>query len=451
MGVTFVHKSDLSKPCANPKVALVLAGGAVSGGAFKLGGLVALNSYLKNTKVTNFQIYTGVSAGSMIAAPIAAGIQPGEILKGLFGLSEVLTPLTELDFYYPNVREVLSQGFRFARDALRIMPDAAQGCARLFLARRTELAPLFRAFVEQPSRRAAERLLTPFVQEVLQSPRAMVLSTSYWPSGLFSNARLERYIRKNLERNRVPNNFRLLKRARNKDLYVISTDLNRARTVVFGHDEDNSLAISEAVRASTALPIMYGPARLGGNEYVDAAVLKTAHVTLAVEKGADLIIAYNPFRPLVVPQGAVEPRVEGLGQLGIFTVINQAARMMLHARLQESLDRIRDESSFKGDIVLFEPVETDRSFFATNPVAFWKLASSAEHGFVSVKESIERHHDKLRPILHRYGIEAELAGLRRDFDDIRTRSAHEDEVGMVERMGTRQVPRRLRHLRAVSS
>ena len=30
---------------------------------------------------------------------------------------------------------------------------------------------------------------------------------------------------------------------------------------------------------------MFGPARMAGNEYVDAGVLKTAHVTLAVEKG----------------------------------------------------------------------------------------------------------------------------------------------------------------------
>jgi len=450
MGVTFVHKSDLSKPCPNPRVALVLAGGAVSGGAFKLGGLVALDSYLKNTKVTGFQVYTGISAGSMIAAPIAAGIQPGEVLKGIFGLSDVLTPFTELDFYYPNLREYMSQALRFGRDALRIMPDAAEGMLRLFTDRRQELSPLFRQFVDRPGRQTAERLLSPFFRELLKSPRSVVLSTSYWPSGIFSNARIERYIRRNLERNRVPNDFRLLKRLRDKDLYVVATDLNQAETVVFGHDEDTRLTISEAVRASTALPILFSPARIAGHEYVDAAVLKTAHVSLAVEKGADLIIAYNPFRPLVIPQGMAEARVDGLGRLGIFSVINQAFRMMLHTRLQESLERIRQDPAFKGDIILFEPVETDQTFFSTNPIAFWKLASSAEHGFESLKDTIERHHDKLRPILYRYGIEVELAGLRRDFDDIQRRAAAEDEVGMVERMGSKQIPRRHRHLRAVS-
>lgn len=449
MGITFVHKSDLSVMQPNPRISLVLAGGAISGAAFKIGGLVALNSYLKNTKVTNFDMYTGISAGSMIAAPIAAGIPPGEVLKGLFGLSNVVTTFTELDFYYPNVGEFLTQGARFTRDALRIMPDIGEGFLRLFFNRHAELAPLFRQFVDKPSRASAEMLLSPFMRNLTKSPRSVVLSTNYWPGGFFSNVRIERYIRRNLERNRIPNNFKLLRRLRNKELYIMATDLNQAKTAVFGHDEDNSLTVSEAVQASTPVPVMFRPARISGREFIDGGVLKTAHVSLSIEKGADLIIAYNPFRPLVVNQGAIDPRVPGLGQLGVFTVINQAFRMMLHSRLMERLDRIRNDPSFKGDIILFEPQSRDQTFWSTNPIAFWKMGESAEHGFESVKDSIERHHDTLRPILHRYGIDVELTGLRRDFDEIRTHASKEDDLAMVERMGTRQVPRRLRHLRAV--
>ena len=44
MSITIIQKSDLSRPKRNPKVALVLAGGAISGGVFKLGGLMALDS-----------------------------------------------------------------------------------------------------------------------------------------------------------------------------------------------------------------------------------------------------------------------------------------------------------------------------------------------------------------------------------------------------------------------
>ena len=63
MGITIVQKSDLSKKKVNAKVALVLAGGAITGGTFKVGGLKALNDFLVNRKVTDFDIYVGISAG----------------------------------------------------------------------------------------------------------------------------------------------------------------------------------------------------------------------------------------------------------------------------------------------------------------------------------------------------------------------------------------------------
>ncbi len=51
MGITFVEKSERRRPQA--KIALVLAGGAISGGAFKLGAMIALNSFLVNRSVTH--------------------------------------------------------------------------------------------------------------------------------------------------------------------------------------------------------------------------------------------------------------------------------------------------------------------------------------------------------------------------------------------------------------
>ena len=64
MGLTIVHKSDLTTRKKNPRVALVLAGGAVTGGAYKLGGLKALDDFLVNRKTTDFDIYVGLSAGA---------------------------------------------------------------------------------------------------------------------------------------------------------------------------------------------------------------------------------------------------------------------------------------------------------------------------------------------------------------------------------------------------
>src|SRR5215472_13603768 len=105
MGLTIVHKSDLTARKRNPRVALVLAGGAVTGGAYKLGGLKALDDFLVNRKTTDFDIYVGLSAGSFLAAPLASSVTPPEMLRSLEGVSEDFTYLSPFDFYKLNLGE----------------------------------------------------------------------------------------------------------------------------------------------------------------------------------------------------------------------------------------------------------------------------------------------------------------------------------------------------------
>src|SRR3990172_3906326 len=105
MGLTIVHKSDLSTRKKNPRIALVLAGGAVTGGAYKLGGLKALDDFMVNRKTTDFDVYVGLSAGSFLAAPLAGGGTPVEMLKSLEGTSADFTQLMPSDFYNLNLGE----------------------------------------------------------------------------------------------------------------------------------------------------------------------------------------------------------------------------------------------------------------------------------------------------------------------------------------------------------
>src|SRR5213082_3621923 len=105
MGLTIVHKSDLWTRKKDPRVALVLAGGAVTGGAYKLGGLKALDDLLVNRKTTDFDIYVGLSAGAFLAAPLAAGISPAEMIRSLEGESDKFSMFRAGDFYNPNLRE----------------------------------------------------------------------------------------------------------------------------------------------------------------------------------------------------------------------------------------------------------------------------------------------------------------------------------------------------------
>src|SRR4051812_37479915 len=95
-GVTVIQKRDPSvRPIRPGKVAIVLAGGAVSGGAYKAGGLQALDEIFTRRRfegarsnpfgLCDFDIFVGLSAGSVLASVLSAGITPEEVVQILLG------------------------------------------------------------------------------------------------------------------------------------------------------------------------------------------------------------------------------------------------------------------------------------------------------------------------------------------------------------------------------
>src|SRR5258705_228487 len=305
MGLTLIRKSDGTRPVANPTVALVLAGGAISGGAFKVGGLKALNDFLVDRKITDLDLYVGLSAGAILGSSLAAGVSPDEMIRVLDGTSTRLDQLRPFD------------------------------------------------------------------------------------------------------------------RKTGKRLYVTACDLDTAERVIFGADENCELSISQAVQASSALPIFYKPARINGVDYVDGGVRHTANIDVAIEKGADLIICYNPFRPFLNRIDAEDSDTsyfaEGryLADRGMKAIINQVFRTLLHSRLKLGIQRYLADDRFRGDIVLLEPRENDADYFSTNPMAFWKRSRAVQHGFESVRSTLEQNFEQLESVFARYGIQLDREAARR--------------------------------------
>src|SRR5499433_2538650 len=358
MGLTIVHKSDLTTRKKNPRVALVLAGGAVTGGAYKLGGLKALDDFLVNRKTTDFDIYVGLSAGAFLAAPLAGGVTPPEMLRALEATSEDFTYLSPLEFYSLNLREFVGKPLEFLVDLFTYFPNLIYE----FLVQTPELVrslqePLSRAR-NRPTLGNLVECAKPLI-DAIGSAREFPFPLAYLPSGVFDNGSLERYLRHNIERRGMTNDFRVLYRLRKVELYIVAMNLDTAERVVFGHDEDTSLTISEAVQASTALPGFYKPARIKGVDYVDGGVRRTANIDVAIEHGADLVICYNPFRPFnnTVVKGRHRRGEPGtpLAEYGMLAVLNQVFRSMLHSRLHLALHQYRDDPDFNGDIILVEP------------------------------------------------------------------------------------------------
>jgi predicted acylesterase/phospholipase RssA len=444
MGITLVQKSDPRVRKKNPKIALVLAGGAITGGAFKLGGLKALDDFLVNRKTTEFDTYIGLSAGAVLAAPLAAAVSPGEMVKSLEGKSSEIDLFRARDFYGVNTAELLQRPLQYAFALAAFLPGSLVDVLRNTPKLSSDLATALREFVRQPSPSALPRLLTPLA-EAIHTRRDFPSLLDHLPSGFFDNASIERFIRRNLQQAGLSNDFRTLYRRTKRELYISAMNLDTAERVVFGHDEDASVTISEAVQASTALPGFYKPARIKGVDYVDGGVRRTANLDVAVEHGADLIICYNPFRPFSnrvrrrfnAATGRYDYDGTPLAESGVLSVLNQVFRTLLHSRLQYGLREYRDDPNFRGDIIVVEPRETDAHFFELNALSYWERLRAAQLGYRSVSESIERQYDLVKSILERYGLTITRREVRESVDRMRG----EDVRDAAETLA-REIPKR---------
>jgi predicted acylesterase/phospholipase RssA len=399
LGLTLIQRSE-GPPPSKPRIALVLAGGAITGGAFKLGGLQALDECLVGRGVTQFDTYVGLSAGSFLAVALAGGLKPAEMIAALNGTSDRLDPLRPFDFYRPNAREALERAWSYAGDVAGYVPDL--------------LRELWRVLPELPAglRRAASELWEqptwPRVEALFDELRqhsafpALPPLARLVPSGVFDNAPLARWLATQLRHLGLPDDFEGLERMTGHKLYISATELDTAEAVIFGPGSDRGLSISQAVQASSALPGFMRPARFHGIDYVDGGVRRTADLEVAVADGADLVICYNPFRPFVNdPEKGAPP----LADRGLPAVLNQTFRTVLHTRLDLGMSAFLRDESFRGDIILIEARETDAQFFDLGPFTFWKRAAAVDHGLNSVRQTLLDHADRLEPVFARCGLD----------------------------------------------
>ncbi len=425
MGLTLIQKGRKTAP-KDPTIALVLAGGAMSGGAFKVGGLKALDDYLVGRRIADLDLYIGLSAGAILAVPLAAGIPPDEMVKVLEGTSRRIDQLTPAHLYTPNFQEFVERPATFLTELMMYAPGVLWDLIREAPDLPRLLAPRLSAFVSRPSYSAAEDVVMTLAEHITPT-REMPSPINHVPTGLFENSGLERWLRQNLERIGLPNEFAAFEKKRGKRLYLAACDLDTAERVVFGADANSDVKISEAVQASAALPLFYRPATLNGVDYIDGGIRNTANIDVAIEKGADLVVCYNPFRPIVNRStGDGEDRTfmagHRLAERGMKMVLNQVFRTLLHSRLQIALQGYAADRGFDGDIVLLEPRENDAEFFAINPIAFWKRADAIRYGFESVRQTLEREFDPLSEVFSRYGLTLDRKLAKRRAARMRLRS-----------------------------
>jgi NTE family protein len=360
------------------RTALVLGGGGFTGGVYQVGALRALDLLSVNRTVNEFDVYVGTSAGAFVGSMVANGVTPEEMMRVIN--HQVPTPFRDIDLgqmLRPNLVEFARQGVG--------LPWRLMTLAR-------ELAP---------------RLGSVSMMDV-----ALGLAEAL-PSGMYSGSGIEEYVRTVLEDPDRTDDFRALDR----ELYLTATDLDTCERIVFGSAGWDDVPISKAVRASTALPMVYKPVKVRDRELVDGGIVSTTNLDIAVEAGAKFIVVINPLVPYVNDSSRTVPTIFGSRQrhvsdMGFPQIGYQAFKLLAYQRLHEMAKQW--EARYPGvDIILIEPEPDDELMFQTSMMNFTARTDIARHGFQSVTLKLTEDYDRFQAICDRHGLEISPTRVRK--------------------------------------
>jgi len=363
----------MTPPPRAPRIGLALAGGGPLGAIYEIGALAALSESLRGIDFNHADVYVGVSAGAFIAAGMVNGITPHQMSR-LF-----IEGHRSADRFDPAI--LLRPALREYWQRLRSLPPLAAQAAWSYVSRPGNLMG------------SIERL-----------GRAI-------PTGMFSGAEVDRYLKRVFEQPGRSNDFRQLPHR----LYLVATDLDTGESVPFGAPGTEHVPISTAVQASAALPGVFPPVKIDGSYFVDGALRKTLHASVALDHDIDLLFCLNPLVPYDSrPTHRARDRDHRLGKLvegGLPVVLAQTYRSIIHSRLDTGMERYKTVYP-DTDIVLFEPNRSDADMFFTNLFSYSSRRRLCEHAYQKTRQELwERRHD-LAPRLARHGITIDTEVLR---------------------------------------
>ena len=292
----------VTKRTARARVGLALAGGGPLGGIYEVGALIALADSLDGLDCNDLDVYVGVSSGGFVAAALANGISPAQMYR-LFIDDSAEAALTPGLFLRPAFGE-------FARRAASL-PQL-----------------LFRATVDYLGR--------PFQRSLLESMATLGRAV---PTGLFDQHAIDAFLTRLLTGPGRSNDFREL----SHKLFLVATNLDTGASVTFGTPGKDHVPISKAIEASAALPGLFPPVEIDGEHYVDGALNKTLHASVALDEGVTMLICINPLVPFDASSASRRSRltVEKLNQGGLPLVLAQTFRAIIHSRMKVGMEKYR--------------------------------------------------------------------------------------------------------------
>jgi predicted acylesterase/phospholipase RssA len=255
-------------------IGLALAGGGPLGGIYEVGALLALADSLDGIDFTRLDAYVGVSSGGFVAAALANGISPAQMYR-LF------------------------------------IEDGADAALKPEIFLRPALGEFCRCAAALPglvARATVQYLRDPFHRGVLESFSTLAHAI---PTGVFDNRAIDEFLSRLFAAPGRTNDFRELPRK----LFLVATNLDTGAPVVFGPRQHAHVPISRAIEASSALPGLFPPVAIDGEHYVDGALNKTLHASVALDEGVSLLLCVNPLVPFDASAALVHGHRRGLDKL----------------------------------------------------------------------------------------------------------------------------------------
>jgi NTE family protein len=356
-----------------PKIALAVAGGGPLGAIYEIGALCALDEALDGLDFTCLHHYVGVSAGSFIAAGLANGMSPRQLCASFIDCDEGTS-----EVFDPSWLMVPAYG-EFARRAIMFPGLAASALWRATFGRRS---------------------LTHSIERLGPS----------LPTGIFSNEQIDRRLSRLFSREGRSNDFRDLKTR----LTLVATDLDTGEAAPFGRPGWDHVPISKAVQASSALPGLFPPVEIDDHYFVDGALKKTMHASVALDDGVDLMLCLNPLVPfnstepaaVKVMQGGLpreQRRIPRIADGGLPAVLSQTFRSMIHSRMELGMKHY-ERAYPKTDIVLIEPDHRDPELYLANTFSYGRRRQLAEHAYQQTRAMLRSRRTSIAGKLMRHGI-----------------------------------------------
>lgn len=367
------------------RTALVLAGGGVSGAVYEIGALRAIDELLVNRTVNDFDIYVGTSAGALVAAYLANGMSSVDLMRVVNASHPVARFPEAKHLFRFNTGEILRRSMGLPR-----------------------------------------RLISTGVDTLANRGRVSVLDMIFsglggaLPSGIYDNRAYSEWMRDTLALTGCSNRFDQL----THELHIIATELDTGRRAVF-NALTPSVSIADAVAASSAVPIIYKPFRIGNKEYVDGGTRGNASLDVAIEQGAKLVVCINSLVPYEAT-GANGSAGDLISDRGLEAVSAQATRVMLHAGLKYQIKQLQRRHP-DVDIILIEPRPNDSMMFFANIMRLQDRVKIAEHGFRSVSVDLAGGYAAFKETLARYGIQISRGFVLADLAEMRE-AGHRPEV-----------------------